>query len=439
MSSEALTKSAVTELLRARLDPALECAGLERGPLGNAQETWFVHAVGAGRDERRLVLRRSAAAGTLEHTDRALEFELLGALAAQAFPVPRVHWLETEPSALGRPYFVMDRLPGAPPGRLGAAEAHAVARQLGAWLARLHALPAGALPEPAAPVTASGATRAELRAWAERYARTGARVPAIGALLGWLDAHVPAGDGPARVLWGDPGPHNLLVEGDRVTGLLDWELSHAGDPLEDLGAALWAAPTGGLDPAEVIAGYEAQAGPVPRDALRFFEVMACVDRSIMLLAGVAAYLDGGGRPSSAALGQQLLLSSLLRAAALAGWGEAPAATPPPARVPDPVRLRPDAAETTAGVARFLRDDVLPAVDDGRLRREIKTAAALLDTAALRSAAEEPAGRDLEDAAARAERGRTRERAGLRALLLEDLAAQRALIAPLDDLLAPTRR
>src|SRR4051812_32674750 len=317
MSSEALTKSAVTELLRARLDPALECAGLERGPLGNAQETWFVRAVGADGGERSLVLRRSAASGTLEHTDRALEFELLGALAGHGFPVPQVHWLETEPSALGRPYFVMDRLPGAPPGRLGDA-ARAVARQLGAWLARLHALAPGALPEPAAAGGASEATRAELRAWAERYGRTGAPVPAPGALLGWLEAHVPEGDGPARVLWGDPGPHNLLVDGDRVTGLLDWELSHAGDPLEDLGAALWAAPTGGLDPAEVIGGYEAEAGPVPRDALRFFEVMACVDRSIMLLAGVAAYLDGGGRPSSAALGQQLLVSSLQRAAGLAG-------------------------------------------------------------------------------------------------------------------------
>src|SRR4051794_1582483 len=296
MSSEALTKSAVTELLRARLDPALECAGLERGPLGNAQETWFVRAVGADGGERRLVLRRSAAAGALEHTHPALEFRLLGGLAGGGFPVPRVHWLETEPSALGRPYFVMDRLPGAPPGRLGAAEARAVARQLGAWLARLHALAPGALPEPAEPAGASEATRAEPRAWAERYGHTGARVPAIGALLGWLQAHVPEGDGRAHVLWGDPGPHNLLVDGDRVTGLLDWELTHAGDPLEDLGAALWAAPTGGLDPAEVIGGYEGEGGAVARDAVRLLADVGCGGQPVMVLAGAAGVPGRGGPP-----------------------------------------------------------------------------------------------------------------------------------------------
>ena len=130
MNPEALTKSAVTELLRARLDPTLECATLERGPLGNAQETWFVEAVDAAGRERELVLRRSAPAGTLEHTDRALEFGVLEALARHGFPVPPVHWLETDPSALGRPYFVMDRLPGAPPGRLGDAGARSLARQL---------------------------------------------------------------------------------------------------------------------------------------------------------------------------------------------------------------------------------------------------------------------------------------------------------------------
>src|SRR4051794_41302207 len=169
MSSEALTKSAVTELLRARLDPALECAGLERGPLGNAQETWFVRAVGADGGERRLVLRRSAAAGTLEHTDRALEFELLGALAGHGFPVPHVHWLETEPSALGRPYFVMDRLPGAPPGRLGEAGARAGAPQLGAWLARPHAPAPRAPPQPPGAGGAAPAAPAPLRGRAERH------------------------------------------------------------------------------------------------------------------------------------------------------------------------------------------------------------------------------------------------------------------------------
>ncbi|NIR34509.1 MAG: hypothetical protein GWN73_00210, partial [Actinobacteria bacterium] len=54
---------------------------------------------------------------------------------------------------------------------------------------------------------------------------------------------------------------------------------------------------------------------------------------------------------------------------------------------DESRLRPDGPESVEGVARFLTEDVLPAVDDRVLRRGLKTAAALLETAALRHALE----------------------------------------------------
>ena len=87
--------------------------------------------------------------------------------------------------------------------------------------------------------------------------------------------------------------------------------------------------------------------------------------------------------------------------------------------------------TLIGVARYLRAAALPAVEDARVRRELKTAAALLDAAALRVGAE--AGEDdaaLEAAAVRAEREHS---PALRARLLAGLAEQRALIGPLEGL------
>jgi hypothetical protein len=36
------------------------------------------------------------------------------------------------------------------------------------------------------------------------------------------------------LLHGDAGPANFLYQGDHVTALLDWELTHLGDPMEDL-------------------------------------------------------------------------------------------------------------------------------------------------------------------------------------------------------------
>src|SRR5205085_1153480 len=119
-----------------RLDEGLECVAVDGGVLGNGQETWLVDARGADGGERRLVIRRSARAGTQEDTDRLLEFALLELLARHGLPVPAVHWVETEQPELGRPYFVMDRVPGRPPGRETAEERRAIVRELGGWLAR---------------------------------------------------------------------------------------------------------------------------------------------------------------------------------------------------------------------------------------------------------------------------------------------------------------
>jgi aminoglycoside phosphotransferase (APT) family kinase protein len=63
---------------------------------------------------------------------------------------------------------------------------------------------------------------------------------ACGLLLRRL-RQLPAGE-PGRVLvHGDFGPNNLLlsVPGFAVTGLLDWEFAHIGDPIEDLAWCEW--------------------------------------------------------------------------------------------------------------------------------------------------------------------------------------------------------
>ncbi|HET6692062.1 MAG TPA: hypothetical protein VFG74_14480, partial [Miltoncostaeaceae bacterium] len=87
MGAGPLTPDDLTPLLRRHVAPAARCASVVRGPLGNGQETWFV-AVEGGGPEGGLVLRRSAEAGTLAWTDRALEFAVLRAVGAQGLPVP---------------------------------------------------------------------------------------------------------------------------------------------------------------------------------------------------------------------------------------------------------------------------------------------------------------------------------------------------------------
>src|ERR1700722_17370280 len=50
----------------------------------------------------------------------------------------------------------------------------------------------------------------------------------------WLEAHVPDYDGPVVLVQGDTGPGNFLYRDGRVTAVLDWELCHWGDPMDDI-------------------------------------------------------------------------------------------------------------------------------------------------------------------------------------------------------------
>lgn len=376
--------ASVTALLARHIDPSLRCTAVARAAVGNGQETWLVDAVDGDGTQRDFVLRRSAVAGVLDDTDRAHEFETLRQLSGQGLPTPAVHWLETEPSSLTRPFFVMDRLPGRPPAPASPEDTTAIARDLGRRLAQLHAAGLGAVED------VRETTLREITRWKQRYRERRVGVlPMIGALLAWLEVNLPSDDAPSCLLWGDAGPHNVLVENNTISAMLDWELSHVGHPLEDLGAAVWAC-LGRYPQDEVIAGYESVTGePVDRSVLAYFAVLGCVTRSIMQLAGVDSFVRGTTNALNlAGLGLTLPIANLRRAAAYARWPADPIEDPLNVAPDDELRLRPDVTETLAGIARFLREDVLPATGPADLRRGLKTANGLLLATAQRSR-EEP--------------------------------------------------
>ena len=411
----------VTAILRRHVDPGLEAVGVTRGAVGNSQETWFVEARTAAGGRRDLVLRRSAPAGVLAWTDREHECTVLGALAGRGLPVPGVLALGVEE----RPFLVMERLPGAPPGRLPVGERRALGRELGTWLARLHALDPAELGL-AADGSAAAATLRQIQRYQALYrsARPTA-VPLLGALLAWAERNRPDDATAPVVLWGDPGAHNLLVEAGRISGLLDWELTHVGDPLDDLGAAVWSC-LGSLEPDDVVAGYEEVAGAVDRERLSYFVTLACATRSVMVVNGTAAWIDGlVDAPSNAALGLELLALDLARGARAAGWGDLP---PSDGRPPD-YPLRPDPAETARGLARWLLQEVVPEERDRRRRGMAKRAAALLEVTAARTPpapGRDPEAAELAAVAAELSGGDP----SLRRALLADLAREVDRLGPL---------
>jgi aminoglycoside phosphotransferase (APT) family kinase protein len=67
--------------------------------------------------------------------------------------------------------------------------------------------------------------------------------------LDWLRRFAPDSVARVSLVQGDTGPVNFMFQGDRVSSIIDWELGHYGDPLEDLGNIVvrefWN-PSGGL-------------------------------------------------------------------------------------------------------------------------------------------------------------------------------------------------
>ena len=56
--------------------------------------------------------------------------------------------------------------------------------------------------------------------------------------LAWARARMPQDDRPAVLVQGDAGPGNFLCTTEGVTGVVDWEMTHLGHPLEDLGCIM---------------------------------------------------------------------------------------------------------------------------------------------------------------------------------------------------------
>lgn len=139
--------------------------------------------------------------------------------------------------------------------------------------------------------------------------------PVFELAFRWLDEHRPA-MGEPTVVHGDFRMGNFLVGANGVTAVLDWELAHRGDPVEDLGwlcARAWrfggAGAVGGLGSREeLVEAYAAHGGrEVSLDALRWWEVLATLRWGVITMFMGAEYRSGTS-PSmeQAAIGRRVV-------------------------------------------------------------------------------------------------------------------------------------
>lgn len=86
------------------------------------------------------------------------------------------------------------------------------------------------------PPDATQAASHNFNLWAEIYrTRVKRDNPLAEFATQWMAKHAPRDAQKLTVCHGDVGPGNFMHDGSRVTALLDWEFTHVGDPMDDLG------------------------------------------------------------------------------------------------------------------------------------------------------------------------------------------------------------
>lgn len=310
--SEELTQKLENYLARKLRAPDLSVHDFARIPGGASRETYRFRAryrSGETDIERKLILRRDPPASLIE-TERSTEYRAYEAFHKLGLPVPEPIALELGCDVLERPFFVMAEVENATVGSILAPDPYGthrekIGRQLFSILGRI----ARADPKALGLSDFDGASVPEL-CWRHEIARWEKVIdedesepqPIARAALRWLKRNPPPPAQKIGIVHGDYRSGNFMYDaaGD-IRAILDWEMAHLGDPLEDLAWTLdplWAhhdpsRPAGTLARDDAIAVWEEASGlKADRDALGWWEIFASLKGCAIWISAAAEYATG---------------------------------------------------------------------------------------------------------------------------------------------------
>lgn len=164
----------------------------------------------------------------------AREAMVLRSLAGTGIPAPAIHAVAADGSAL-----IMERLAGRAAMPEVAPQRQAVIESFATALAQLHALDVSRIPSGLrrAP-SAAASSLFDLDDYEDSYRRLCVQHDIIDSAIDWLKRNASRIGGDTVMVHGDAGPGNFMHHEGRLTGLIDWEMSHFGDFHDDL-AWLW--------------------------------------------------------------------------------------------------------------------------------------------------------------------------------------------------------
>lgn len=262
---------------------------LRRLSAGAHRETWSFVA----HDGRECIVQRMPSSDGV-HAELDTELAILRVAAEAGVPVARV--LATLPDG-----FVVEYVRGESlPQRIMREDRYAAARdglaaQAGTILAHLHSVPADALP--------GLSVQDPIERCYEVLDRLDAINPAFELVLRRLALNRPA-PRPQTVVHGDFRMGNMLIDERGIAAVLDWELVHLGDPLEDLGyLCVPAWRFGGPQPVAGVGSYqtlidayrEAGGGDVELGELLWWQTASTVWWGVLCLVQTSRHLRGDTR------------------------------------------------------------------------------------------------------------------------------------------------
>ena len=281
-----------------------EVTELKRLSGGASRETWQFNC-----GEESFILQRVR---PMRPGGLGLEPVVLQEAFAHQVPVPELVVDGSHSDALERPFMIVKSVSGETIARkilrdteFSTAREHLVT-QLGRAAARIHGVSLHNL---------SGlASEDQLEAYRKILIDLGEPHPVFEIVIRWLEKNRPTRSRTALV-HGDFRLGNVMVDSEGLRAVLDWELAHLGDPMEDLGwlcVRAWrfggALPVAGLGTYDqLLDAYEEVAGYRPeRDVVRWWEVLGTVKWGIMCIVQANTHLTGASRSHElAAIGRRV--------------------------------------------------------------------------------------------------------------------------------------
>ncbi len=313
-AGERLT-SALSAFLTRKFAAEVTISAMRQLAGGASHETWAFDATIAGGTPPTLslVLRRAYADGLIDSAMHT-EFLLLEKLHQLGLPVPRAWFYAPACDGIATPFMIIARAAGTdlrkvlaqqPGTRNRAALGHTLVRHQ----AEIHALPWQSTLVDLVPH--AGSPRAELARWtATIERRADLTSPLLGAATDWLGANPPPAATPVFI-HGDFKTNNIVYDEQAGSVILDWELAHVGDPLEDLAwTLLWQTDddlVGGLLSREDYLATYTQLTDTDVDPRRLFywEMFSLVKLASIFIAGITPDQSRLARPVLFMLGRAL--------------------------------------------------------------------------------------------------------------------------------------